>query len=140
MQASFEFKAFREADLDLCAEKFLAWAAGRRKFAFYGEMGAGKTTFIRAITRALSVTDNVSSPTFSLVNEYFSVPFGTIYHCDFYRLKNEREAREIGVPELFETEAWCFVEWPEKIHNLLPSNFVKVVIKEEHDYRLIEIH
>lgn len=140
MPTSFEFKAYSAADLDSAAEKFIVWAGNKRKFAFYGEMGVGKTTFIKAIAKAMKVVDNVSSPTFSLINEYFSVPFGTVYHCDFYRLKDEREAREIGIPELFENEAWCFVEWPEKIHNLLPDDFVKVMFKAEQDYRLIVIN
>ena len=126
-------------NLPEAATIFLNELAGNRKFAFYGEMGAGKTTFIRALLEVMKVDDHVSSPTFSIINEYFSVPFGTIYHFDFYRIELETEALDIGVEELFESNAYCFVEWPEKIHNLLHESFVKVKVTDCIDYRLIEV-
>ena len=99
-----------------------------RIFLFYGEMGAGKTTFINALCAELGVMDNTSSPTFSLVNEYQGAQ-ETIYHFDFYRLKDEEEALDMGYEEYFYSDAYCFVEWPEKIPNLLPADARTVAIE-----------
>src|SRR5690606_40802538 len=96
-----------------------------RIFLFYGNMGAGKTTLINALCRALNVQDHTSSPTFSIVNEYAS-PHGSLYHFDFYRLKNETEAFDMGYEEYFYSGNYCFVEWPDKIANLLPLHYVKI--------------
>jgi tRNA threonylcarbamoyladenosine biosynthesis protein TsaE len=111
-----------------------------KQIAFYGEMGAGKTTLIRAILENMGVQDAVSSPTFSIINEYFSKAHGKIYHCDFYRLNSPQEAINIGVVDMFEEDAWSFIEWPQKIDNLLPQNFVSLSLsKVENACRLIEI-
>lgn len=114
-------------ELDLAAEQILTRFPNDRVFLLYGDMGAGKTTLINALCRALDVSDITSSPTFSIVNEYNSV-HGPIYHFDFYRLKNEEEALDMGYEEYFYADAYCFVEWPEKIANLLPPGSRKITI------------
>jgi tRNA threonylcarbamoyladenosine biosynthesis protein TsaE len=95
---------------------------------FHGEMGAGKTTLIKAIGKAMGVNDTVSSPTFSIVNEYQTNSEKKIYHFDFYRIKNETEAYDIGTEEYFDSGNFCFVEWPEKIPSLLPTVYSEVFI------------
>lgn len=94
---------------------------------FYGEMGAGKTTLIRALVDALGAEESASSPTFSLVNEYHS-PQGPIYHFDFYRINSEAEALGMGIEDYLDTPAWKFIEWPQKISGLLDENDQKVEI------------
>ncbi|MDT0685638.1 tRNA (adenosine(37)-N6)-threonylcarbamoyltransferase complex ATPase subunit type 1 TsaE [Autumnicola psychrophila] len=94
---------------------------------FYGEMGAGKTTLIRALVDALGAEESASSPTFSLVNEYHS-PQGPIYHFDFYRINSEAEALDMGIEDYLDTPAWKFIEWPQKISGLLDENDQKVEI------------
>lgn len=103
-------------------------------FAFYGKMGAGKTTFIKAVCEALGVTDVVNSPTFSIVNEYRSETTGElIYHFDFYRIKKLDEVYDMGYEDYFYSGAVCFIEWPELIEELLPGDAVKVEIAEQED-------
>ncbi|WP_312134537.1 tRNA (adenosine(37)-N6)-threonylcarbamoyltransferase complex ATPase subunit type 1 TsaE [Sphingobacterium sp.] len=97
-------------------------------FLFNGAMGAGKTTFIKAICEVLNVEDSTSSPTFSIVNEYAAAD-GPVYHFDFYRLKDEQEAYDLGYEEYFYSGAYCFIEWPEKIPNLLPDDAVNIEIE-----------
>ncbi|PVW13821.1 tRNA (adenosine(37)-N6)-threonylcarbamoyltransferase complex ATPase subunit type 1 TsaE [Marixanthomonas spongiae] len=111
---------FTLATLPQTADKVLANAPNKHVL-FYGEMGTGKTTLIAAMAKQLGVTQPVSSPTFSLVNEY-PCNDGTLYHFDFYRIENETEALDIGIEEYFHTDDWVFVEWPEKIKTLLPTN------------------
>ncbi len=126
------------SELPNVAEELLAFANGQKFFIFEGEMAAGKTTFIKAFCEALGVTDIVSSPTFSIVNEYDS-PNGPIYHFDFYRLKNLREAYDIGYEEYFYSDHYCLIEWPSKVEELLPESYVKVQITiTESDERLFE--
>ncbi|MBC8987134.1 tRNA (adenosine(37)-N6)-threonylcarbamoyltransferase complex ATPase subunit type 1 TsaE [Pedobacter sp. N36a] len=115
------------AGLDEAAQKVLEFAQNERFFIFEGDMGAGKTTFIKALTKALGVTDVVSSPTFSIVNEYEGKDV-IIYHFDFYRLKNLQEAYDIGYEEYFYSEHICLIEWPEKVEELLPEHYVKIEI------------
>jgi tRNA threonylcarbamoyladenosine biosynthesis protein TsaE len=100
---------------------------------FYGEMGAGKTTLIKNICRQFSVTDNVSSPTFSLVNEYNTENGQTIYHFDFYRIDDEEEAINIGFDEYIYSGNLCLIEWPEKIPNLLPLSNLCIIFKINSD-------
>lgn len=113
-------------------EQLLEEIKGYRLLLFYGEMGVGKTTFIKEFCRQLGVTGNVTSPTFSIVNEYSS-DAGPIYHFDFYRLKEASEALDLGYEEYFYSGNFCFVEWPEKIEGLLPEESVAVslVLAEE---------
>lgn len=93
---------------------------------FYGEMGVGKTTLIKELIKQLGSLDNVSSPTFSLVNEYDSRKGEKIYHFDFYRIKSEEEALDMGIEDYLYSDIWCFIEWPEKVKNLLPLNAVEI--------------
>ncbi len=93
---------------------------------FYGEMGVGKTTLIKALCKELGVKDKIQSPTFSLVNEYLTAKNETIYHFDFYRIESEEEAYDIGIEDYFGSNHWCFIEWPENVENLLPLNSIEV--------------
>ncbi|HEY4617112.1 MAG TPA: tRNA (adenosine(37)-N6)-threonylcarbamoyltransferase complex ATPase subunit type 1 TsaE [Flavobacterium sp.] len=102
---------------------------------FHGEMGAGKTTFIKQLAKELGVTEATSSPTFSLVNEYQTTNNQTVYHFDFYRLKNETEALDMGVDEYLYSGQWCFIEWAEQIPNLVPETHSVISIKELPDGR-----
>ena len=116
------------ADLHQAATKLLEFAGDQKIFLFEGEMGAGKTTFIKAICEAMGVADVVSSPTFSIVNEYRSAEDKSIYHFDFYRIEDLQEAYDIGYEEYFYSGDICLVEWPEKIRELLPEQYVLVNI------------
>jgi tRNA threonylcarbamoyladenosine biosynthesis protein TsaE len=100
----------------------------KRIFAFHGEMGAGKTTFIKTICEHLNVTDTVSSPTFAIINEYLTKDSGSVYHFDLYRIKSWTEMLEIGYEDYFYSGLYCLLEWPEKIVNLLPEETVHVDI------------
>lgn len=113
--------------LPTVAQELLTFAKGEKFFIFEGEMAAGKTTFIKAFCAALGVADVISSPTFSIVNEYESET-GPVYHFDFYRLKNTQEAYDIGYEEYFYSGDYCLVEWPSKIEELLPQQYIKVTI------------
>lgn len=115
------------AELPEVAKELLTFAKGEKFFIFEGEMAAGKTTFIKTFCEILGVEDVVSSPTFSIVNEYVSKA-GKIYHFDFYRLKNIQEAYDIGYEEYFYSGDYCLIEWPSKVEDLLPENYVKVEI------------
>jgi tRNA threonylcarbamoyladenosine biosynthesis protein TsaE len=106
---------------------------GRRVFAFYGKMGAGKTTFIQAVCQVLGTSDNVTSPTFAIINEYNTELGESIYHFDFYRIKDMEEAFDMGYEDYFFSGSWCLIEWPEKIEPLLPEGYVKVTISVEDD-------
>ena len=115
------------SELQDAAMRILKEYSEYRIFLFYGTMGTGKTTLINALCEQLDVLDHTSSPTFSIVNEYAS-KHGPLYHFDFYRLKDEAEALDMGYEEYFYSNNYCFVEWPEKIPNLLPLNIVKIEI------------
>lgn len=120
------------SELPSAARDFIASIGDRRIFAFYGKMGAGKTTFITAVCRELGVTEPVTSPTFAIVNEYTSSD-GPIYHFDFYRIKKLEEVYDMGFEDYFYSGALCFIEWPELIEDVLPEDAVTVQIKEEED-------
>jgi tRNA threonylcarbamoyladenosine biosynthesis protein TsaE len=114
------------------AKGFIRQMGDRTVFAFNGKMGAGKTTFIKAICEELGVSDVINSPTFSIVNEYRSDTTGElIYHFDFYRINSLQEALDIGTEDYFECGALCFIEWPEKVAALLPDDVVLVEITEQ---------
>ena len=117
-----------EAELKSVAEVLLKTFPDHRFFSFYGELGAGKTTFIKFICEALQSIDVVSSPTFSIVNVYKTKNFTEIFHFDFYRLKSLEEVYDIGYEDYFYSESYCFIEWPEKIESLLPEKNVKIFI------------
>ena len=112
-------------ELGALAQQLLTFANGNKFFVFEGEMAAGKTTFIKAFCEALGVEDVVSSPTFSIVNEYKATE-GLIYHFDFYRLKNLQEAYDIGYEDYFYSDEVCLIEWPSKVEELLPEQYIKV--------------
>lgn len=114
------------------ARKFVDEMGENHVFAFYGKMGAGKTTFIKAICEALGVEDVVTSPTFAIVNEYADANGEPVYHFDFYRIKNLKEAYDIGCEEYFYSGYPCFIEWPELVEELLPEDAISVRI-EVHD-------
>lgn len=124
------------------AKAFLAAMDDRTVFAFHGQMGAGKTTFIKAICEELGVEDVINSPTFAIINEYRSETTGElIYHFDFYRINKLSEAEDIGTEDYFYSGALCFIEWPKKIEDLLPGDVVEVTIKENPDgTRTVEIN
>jgi tRNA threonylcarbamoyladenosine biosynthesis protein TsaE len=111
-------------DIEKAAQQFLDATSGRKVFAFHGEMGAGKTTFITSVCKQLGVEDVVSSPTFSIINQYKNNTGQTIYHLDLYRLKDEEEAIMAGVEDCFYSGHYCFTEWPEKTPGLLPDDTV----------------
>lgn len=114
-------------ELPLISAQILDYIADYRVILFFAPMGAGKTTLINELCKQLGITDQPSSPTFSIVNEYQSSN-GLIFHFDFYRLKDEGEAFDLGYEEYFFSGNYCFVEWPEKIMNLLPSTVISIFI------------
>ena len=119
-------------DLPPAATLLLERFPEERIFAFFAPMGAGKTTFIKELCHCLHVTTQVVSPTFALVNEYDS-PQGSVYHFDFYRLKNAAEAYDIGTDEYLASGCYCFLEWPQVMHDLLPGRYVAVDITVDAD-------
>lgn len=112
------------------ARKFVDQMDGRKVFAFYGKMGAGKTTFIKAICEVLGVEDVITSPTFSLVNDYTDGEGQSIYHFDFYRIKKLEEVYDMGYEDYFYSGNLCLIEWPELIEELLPDDAVRVTITQ----------
>jgi len=125
--------------LNSIAKQILNYTSTHKKFAFYGEMGVGKTTLIKALSLQLGVSDIVSSPTFSIVNEYQADEITKIYHFDFYRIEDEKEAYDIGYEEYFFSNAYCFIEWPEKIPNLIEEDIVKIKMSVVENTRRIEV-
>lgn len=121
------------------AREFICHMGDRKVYAFYGKMGAGKTTFIKAICEELGVEDVITSPTFAIINEYsISTPHSpltsdVIYHFDFYRIKKLEEVYDMGYEDYFYSGALCFIEWPELIEEVLPEDAVKVQIIEKED-------
>lgn len=114
------------------AEQILSATNGNRIFLFYGDMGAGKTTLIKSLCEKLGVDEAVTSPTFSIVNEYIGTA-NKLFHFDFYRLKNQSEALDMGYEEYFYSDAYCFIEWPERIPDLLPEHYATISIKVQED-------
>ena len=116
------------------ARQFIAEMGDNTVFALYGKMGAGKTTFIKAVCEELGVSDVITSPTFAIVNEYRSDTAGElIYHFDFYRIKKLEEVYDMGYEDYFYSVALCFIEWPELIEDVLPGDAVRVTLEENED-------
>ena len=134
MEISISIDNIREA-----ARQFISQMDGRTVFAFYGQMGAGKTTFIKAVCEEMGVSDVITSPTFAIVNEYSVEPStlhpspSTVYHFDFYRIHRLEEVYDMGYEEYFYSGSPCFIEWPELIEELLPPDAVRIAIEEQPD-------
>jgi tRNA threonylcarbamoyladenosine biosynthesis protein TsaE len=120
-------------EIDTAARQLLAEGRERSVWLFDGDMGAGKTTLIKAICRVLGVVSTVQSPTFSIVNEYTTHEGHSVYHFDCYRLRNEAEALDIGIEEYFDSGNYCFIEWSEKIMNLWPVTYYQVHLAVDDD-------
>ena len=123
--------------LEQVVKSLLHYAGDRRKFLLKGDLGAGKTTFVKAFCAYLGIEDLVSSPTFSIVNEYHGIGEDrkavTVFHLDLYRLKNENEALDIGIEDYLYDDAYCFIEWPQIIEGLVPDDVVRIEIEMEGD-------
>lgn len=128
-----EIKINNLTDIHTAARQFIDAMGDSTIFAFYGKMGAGKTTFVKAVCEELGVEDAISSPTFAIVNEYLDGQGESIYHFDFYRIKNPQEVMDIGYEDYIYSGCLCFMEWPELIEELLPEDAVCVTIAEEED-------
>lgn len=128
---------FNLSEIESIAQKIIT-SNPEKVILFNGQMGAGKTTFIKALSKTLGVENPTSSPTFSLVNEYES-QHGLVYHFDMYRLKNEMEALDFGIEDYLYSGHWCFIEWAEKIPNLIPEKYsvITIEILENGDRKLI---
>ena len=137
MQKTFVVNQLNE--LSKVAEELLNLTNEKKVFIFKGEMGVGKTTFIKVLCAQLDVVDVVRSPTFSIVNEYKTREGRTIYHFDFYRLQQESEAFDMGYEEYFYTDNFCFIEWPEKINSLIPKDVLQINMHQNGVQRIIEI-
>ena len=111
------------------AKQLLEFSSGEKIFLFEGDMGAGKTTLIKALCAELAVKDMTSSPTYSIVNEYI-YPNGKVFHFDFFRIKSEIEAYDLGFEEYLYSKQYCFIEWPERIKGLWPESYIQVVINQ----------
>ncbi len=130
--------SYTTSNLQSVAKQLIQSFGDKKVIAFYGEMGVGKTTLIKAICKEFGVIDSISSPTYSIVNEYQYANGEKIYHFDFYRIQSLDEAYDMGYEEYFYSKAYCFIEWPEKIAELLPPNHEKIIIRKEGEKRIIE--
>ena len=126
------------SELSEAAKVVLSEIKSNKIICFYGDMGVGKTTFIKEICRVLDVKDNVNSPTFSIVNEYLTSKKQIIYHFDFYRIKDKNEAFDLGYEEYLYSNNLCLIEWPEKVEELLLDNIVKILMTKDNENRIIE--
>lgn len=127
-------------ELPEAARKLLHYTGKNKLIAFYGSMGAGKTTIIKAVCESLGATDTVTSPTFTLVNEYNTSDGGSLYHIDFYRIKKRDEVFDFGLEEYFSSGSYCFMEWPELIEEILPQETIKIRLTVGPDEeRILEI-
>jgi tRNA threonylcarbamoyladenosine biosynthesis protein TsaE len=126
--------------LPVAAKRILDCTSGQKILAFYGSMGAGKTTIIKAVCKVLGAVDIISSPTFTLVNEYKTNKGEVLYHIDFYRIKKMEEVFDFGIEEYFLSGSYCFMEWPELIEEILPPETVKIRITVgNEEQRILEI-
>lgn len=126
-------------EIDKVAKQLLSMATSRT-FLFYGNLGAGKTTLIKSMAKNLGVTDSLSSPSFSLVNEHVTESGDKIYHFDLYRLRDVEEAFDIGIEDYLDSDAWIFIEWPDKILNLLANSYHKVeILHSDAEQRILNL-
>jgi tRNA threonylcarbamoyladenosine biosynthesis protein TsaE len=126
--------------LPVAAKKIIKYTSGKKLLAFYGSMGAGKTTIIKAVCRILGAEDLVSSPTFTLVNEYKTVKGDSLYHIDFYRIKKKEEVFDFGIEEYFASGSYCLMEWPELIEDILPPETAKIrIVVDDKEQRSLYI-
>jgi tRNA threonylcarbamoyladenosine biosynthesis protein TsaE len=134
---TFSFRCDDLQSLEQAARALLAEFQEERVFALYGEMGAGKTTFVKALCKVLGCTDQVTSPTFTLVNEYRTADDEPVYHFDLYRIKSEAEVYDFGFEDYLYSGCYCFIEWPEKAPGAMTGNEVQVKITPEGATRII---
>ncbi len=120
-------------EINTVAKQFIELVGERRVFAMYGAMGVGKTTFVKAVCEELGVEDTITSPTFAIVNEYHTQKDKIVYHFDFYRIEDVQEAYDFGYEDYFYSKAMCFIEWPERIDSILPSDVINLNFREEED-------
>ena len=137
MKKVFEVKGLEE--LPLLVQELLKLFGEKKIVAFYGSMGVGKTTFIKILCEALGIKDVVTSPTFSIVNEYQTPSREKVFHFDFYRINSEAEAYDMGYEDYFYSGAYCFIEWPEKIESILPVDIIKINISIQNELRIFEV-
>ena len=128
----------KEVDLIPLAQKLLSLYPESRLFSLKGDLGSGKTTFIKAICNKLNVIDKVSSPTFSIINEYRTIDKQSIYHFDFYRINNLSEALDLGCEEYMDNRNYCFIEWPEKSFGIIPNNCIQISILKKNSERIFK--
>ncbi|MEC8852814.1 MAG: tRNA (adenosine(37)-N6)-threonylcarbamoyltransferase complex ATPase subunit type 1 TsaE [Bacteroidota bacterium] len=133
------FYANKAQELDEIAKAIVEVFENEKKIVFFGEMGVGKTTLIKSICKVLNVQDVVTSPTFSVVNEYQNKDGNSLYHFDFYRIKNQEELFDLGLEEYIYSDNYCFIEWPEKAEGLLSDNFVQVQMTKNKECRIIKV-
>ena len=126
-------------DLEKIAYSILKKTQGMKTFIFIGDMGVGKTTLIKELSLQLGVNDTITSPTFSIINEYNSLKDLKVYHFDLYRIKDENEALDFGIEEYLYSDDYCFIEWPERISGLINSNVVEIKIELDRQNRIIDI-
>ena len=136
--SSVSFKVNSISELPKVAEKIYQLSFSNRIFLLEGEMGSGKTTLIKYIVAHFGIKE-ANSPTFSIINTYLSENGNSIYHADCYRIESENEIENIGLLEILNGENICFIEWPEKIHNFLPKNYVRININVDNKLRIITI-
>ncbi len=133
-----EYRSKHPSDLVKVASDLLNLNKDMRLYCLHGEMGVGKTTFIKALCKVLKVVDETSSPTYPVVNEYGTADGNKVYHFDFYRINNIEEAMDLGVEDYFESGSYCFVEWPEVIAALLPPDAIQITMTNEENERVIK--
>ena len=133
------FYAKKAQELNEIAKAIVEVFENEKKFVFFGEMGVGKTTLIKYICKALNVQDVVTSPTFSVVNQYRNKDGNTLYHFDFYRIENQEELFDLGLEEYIYSDNYCFIEWPEKAEGLLDNNFAEIRMTKNEDCRTIKV-
>lgn len=129
----FEKRNITLLQTDDVAMQLLDQFRNARIFAFFGEMGAGKTTFIQSFCRAIGSPDTVTSPSFAIINEYSDISGNPVYHFDFYRIKNLEEAFDLGYEDYIYSGFYCLIEWPEKIEQLLPESYIEVTVMVQQD-------